>query len=207
MPPFLVELIKVFVLLWAVIDPLGTIPVYLEATRNFDADTKLRIARNATLVAAGVLIFFLALGQFVLEAMGVTLEAFQISGGIVLFLFALSMIFGASKADEEKHLIGDSSHVTVFPIAIPSIASPGALTAVVLLTDNHRFSVFHQVETALVLMVVLTATYLLLRAAARIHKLIGETGITIISKVMGLIIAGIAVELALAGIKAYFRPI
>ncbi len=204
MPPFAVEFIKIFVLLWAVIDPLGTIPVYLEATRKFDLETKLKVARNAVLVAGGVLLFFVALGQFVLEGMGVTLEAFQISGGIVLFLFALSMIFGASKPDEEKHLIKDSSHVTVFPIAIPSIASPGALTAVVLLTDNHRFSVFHQLETTLVMFAVLLATYFLLKAASRIQEIIGETGITIISKVMGLIIAGIAVESALAGIKAYF---
>lgn len=204
MPPYLVELIKIFVLLWAVIDPLGTIPVYMEATRKFDSATKKRIARNAILVAGGVLLFFVIFGQFVLEAIGVTLEAFQISGGIVLFLFALSMIFGESKPDEEKHLIRDFSHVTVFPIAIPSIASPGALTAVVLLTDNHRFSVFHQVETTLVMFAVLLATYFLLKAAARIQKYIGEAGIVIISKVMGLIIAGIAVESSLAGIKKYF---
>ena len=91
-----------FVLLWAVIDPIGTIPVFISATRNHTEADRRRIALRASAVAAGILLFFIVVGEAVLNAMGVPILAFQVSGGIVLFLFALTMIFGESKPEAEQ---------------------------------------------------------------------------------------------------------
>lgn len=197
-------ILKTLIILWAVIDPIGTIPVFLEATKNFNTPTKKKVAINAVLIAAAVLIFFLVAGQFLLEYMRISLPAFEISGGFVLFVFALTMIFGQGKPEEEKNLIKDFKHVTVFPVAIPSIASPGAITAIVLLTDNYRYTIFEQLITAILMLVILGVTWVLMVLADKVQKRIGDTGIIVISKIMGLILAAVAIESILAGIKAYY---
>lgn len=141
--------------IFAVIDPIGTVPVYLEATKEFDKAHKKKIAIRAAAIAFIILLFFIVIGQIILESMSVSLDAFQISGGVILFLFALTMIFGDGKPEKEKSQITDYKHVTIFPIAIPSIASPGAIMAVVLLTDNHLYGIQDQLfTTALVLIVI-----------------------------------------------------
>ncbi len=198
------ELINTALLLIAVVDPLGSIPVFLEATKQFNKAEKKKIAINASLIAFFVLLFFIVVGQLILEGMDITLEAFQISGGVILFLFALTMIFGEGKPSSEKKLITDYKHVTVFPVAIPSIASPGAIMGVVLLTDNHTYSLTQQITTSALMLGVVAATCLLLISSYAIQKRIGDIGITIISKVMGLILAAYAAQNILSGIKNYF---
>ena len=134
------EIITTILFLFAVIDPLGSVPVYLEATKQLSKRDQKRVAFRAPLIAFVVLLIFIVVGQIVLDGMEVSLDAFQISGGVILFLFALTMIFGEGKPESEKHLITDYKHVTIFPVAIPSIASPGAIMAVVLMTDNNLYS-------------------------------------------------------------------
>ena len=200
----MLDLIKTFLFLFAVIDPLGSVPVYLEATKHFGIKSKRRIALKASLIALCVLLFFIVIGQVIMETMSITMSAFQISGGVILFLFALTMVFGEGKPEEEKHLIKDYDHVTVFPIAIPSIASPGAIMAVVLLTDNHIYSFWQQLGTTLIVTLVIIVTCIILLVANRIQHRIGETGIIVISKVMGLILASFAIQNILDGVKSYF---
>lgn len=137
--------------------------------------------------------------------MNVSLDAFQISGGVILFLFALTMIFGEGKPESEKHLIKDYKHVTIFPVAIPSIASPGAIMAVVLMTDNHIYGFQHQALTTVLVFVVVMLTMFLLLAANLVQKRIGDYGITVISKIMGLILAAYAVQSILTGLKDFFQ--
>jgi multiple antibiotic resistance protein len=188
----------------AVIDPLGSVPVYLEATKDFDLQHKRKIAIRASFVAFGILLFFIVVVQIILEGMEVSLDAFQISGGVILFLFALTMIFGDGKPASEKELIKDYKHVTIFPLAIPSIASPGAIMAVVLLTDNQLYTITEQALTTVLVFVVIILTMLLLLIANRVQKRIGVYGITVISKIMGLILASYAVQSILVGLKAFF---
>lgn len=193
--------------IFAVIDPIGTIPVYLEATKEFDLRYKKKIAIRASVMAFMILLFFIVIGQLILEGMSVSLDAFQISGGVILFLFALTMIFGDGKPDEEKNGITDYKHVTIFPIAIPSIASPGAIMAVVLLTDNHLYSIQEQLITTVLVLIVIGLTCLILLGANRLQQRIGNYGITVISKIMGLILAAYAVQSILSGISHYFSKI
>lgn len=194
---------KIFFLI-AVIDPLGSVPVYLEATKQFDRRHKKKIAVRASLVAFGILLFFIVIGQLILEGMQVSLNAFQISGGVILFLFALTMIFGEGKPNSEKHQIQDYKHVTIFPVAIPSIASPGAIMAVVLMTDNNLFSISQQAVTTVLVLLVVGLTCLLLLAATKVQEKIGEYGISVISKIMGLILAAYAIQSILSGLRDFF---
>jgi len=193
-----------FVLLWAVIDPIGTIPVFIAATRQrTDADRR-RIALRASAVAAGILLFFIVVGERILNAMGVPVQAFQIAGGIVLFLFALGMIFGESKPEAEQDDIRQSQDVAIFPLATPSIASPGAMMAVVLLTQKDTHTIDEIFVTTFLMFAVVGAAYALMRLAGPISRWIGEGGANIISRVMGMILASVAATEVLEGIKQYF---
>jgi len=198
------EIITTILFLFAVIDPFGSVPVYLEATKSFDLAEKKKIAMRASVVAFFILLFFIVIGQFILEGMKVSLDAFQISGGVILFLFALTMIFGEGKTSSEKESIKDYKHVTIFPIAIPSIASPGAIMAVVLMTDNHIYTIQQQIITSILVLLVIGITCVFLLGANHIQKRIGEYGISVISKVMGLILAAYAVQSILMGLKSFF---
>ncbi len=196
-------LVREFITLFVVIDPIGSLPVFLYATSSVPAALHRRFALRAIAVATGVLLAFLVGGQLVLEALGLRLGSFQVAGGIILLLFALTMIFGESKPVQE---IGEAQrdHLSgaVFPLAIPSIASPGAMLAIVILTDNHRNSIAEQATTAGVLLVVLLLTLCLLLAAIPIHRFIGDTGASVISRVMGIVLATVAVDAVLVGLQA-----
>ena len=191
------EVFEEFVILWVVIDPVGTIPVFVAVTAGIKSSKRSGVALHAALVAAGILMFFLVAGQFLINALGISLPAFQIAGGLVLFLFALTMIFGDSKPQAEtKDLETDSQQGSpaVFPLAVPSLASPGAMLAVVLLTDNNRFSIPEQAVTAGIMLSVVAVAYLLMLAAGPILKLIGVGGAAVVSRVMGMILAAVAVD-------------
>ncbi|QIW16719.1 MarC family transcriptional regulator [Pasteurellaceae bacterium RH1A] len=198
------SLVVQFVVLWAVIDPIGSVPVYLAKTIGLPIEDRRKIALNAILISAGILLFFLVAGQALLEAMQIPLSAFQAAGGLVLLLFALTMIFGESKPEQEIRMSSNISELAVYPLAVPSIASPGAMMAVVLLTDNHRFSFGDQMLTGAIMMAVLLITYILLLVANKIQHYIGNAGAAIISRVMGLILAAVAINNMLVGIRDFF---
>lgn len=199
------EILKTFILLFVVIDPIGTLPVFIEYTkRHADLDSK-KIAFQACAFALIILAFFLIAGQFIFESIRIPLEAFQISGGIILFLFSLTMIFGAGKPAQEVDIAKSGRETALHPIAMPSLASPGAIVAVMLLTDNHRFSIQHQSITFLIVFSVILIAFLLLLLVKSIHKIIGDSGASVLSRIMGLILSAIAVNFVLEGSKVYFN--
>jgi len=202
----MIDILAVFITFFAVIDPIGTIPVFIAVTAQYDQKTKRRIALIATVVSACVLLFFLVVGEIVLTALSIPLPAFQISGGIVLFLFALNMIFGDSKPDEEiRELQNSHKETAIFPLAVPSIASPGAMLAAVLLTKNSVYTIWEQTQTALVMLAVLIVVYILMLLAGFINRLIGNSGASVISRVMGLILSSIAITNILTGFSDYYK--
>jgi len=190
-----------FITLWVVIDPIGTLPVFLAVTTGMSAAQRRSVAVRAIVVSFVVLTLFIVLGQIVLEALGLALPAFQIAGGIVLFLFALSMIFGHSKPEEEIAEAERVRQTSVFPVAIPSIASPGAMLTVVILTDNDRFSIAHQAITTGLMGLVLLATLAILLLATPLFRILGTTGAAVISRVMGMILAAVAVDAVLRALS------
>lgn len=192
-----------FVCLYVVIDPIGTVPIFLSVTGQSEPALARRIAWESILVGGGVLLGFLILGQVILHAMHVSMDSFQVAGGIVLFLFAMTMVFGIEHSGASN--ISPRNNPAVFPLAMPAIAGPGAILAVVVLTDNERYNYLHQARTAGVLLVVLFVQWILLRAAGPIQSRLGHSGTNILSRVMGLILAGVSVETVAAGIRGMMK--
>jgi len=207
MLPQAATLFDQFVLLWVVIEPVNVVSVFLAVTGEMSPKIRVGVAVKAIAVAAAVLLFFILAGQLLLEALGVDVVAFQLAGGIVLFLMALSLIFGRLTAREEPggNVEAMANELAVFPIGIPAIAGPGTMLAVVLLTDNHRFSLGQQAITAAVLGLVLLITLAMLIGAQQVHRVIGKAGAGVISRVTGLILTAIAANNILEAITLYFK--
>lgn len=198
-----------FVTLLAVYNPTGIVPEYLYFTRDVTPEARKRLALRSVLIATAILVAFIVLGQILLEALGISLPSFSIAGGVVLLVISLRAIFEGvhdELAQEEKKAATSRGgrDLAVFPLATPLIAGPGGILVVVLLTDNNRFSVPEQAVTALMLLVVLLFTYLVLRAAERVQRVLGITGISVVSRVSGLILAALSVETILDGIRETF---
>ncbi len=202
------DFLERFVTLWVVIDPIGTIPVFIAVTAGMASDARRATALLATIASIGVLLFFLVFGQILIDALGISLLSFQVAGGIILFLFALTMIFGESKPDSDKRSVesgietaGDSRpSPAIFPLAVPSLASPGAMLAIVLLTDNNQFAITDQVLTGVVMIGILGIAFVFMLLADPIIRLIGNSGAAIISRVMGMILASVAADAVLSAI-------
>ncbi len=200
------EHIATFIFLFAVIDPIGSVPVFIAVTKDYTEREKRHIAFKAVLFSAVILLFFIIAGEPILYAIDITLPSFQIAGGIVLFLFALTMIFGESKPDSEiRKFKKSTTEAAIFPLAMPSISGPGAMLAVVLLTKNAKFSIWEQVQSSLILVSVLFIVLVLLLLAGKVQRIIGEAGAGIISRVMGLILSAMAVANVIDGIKESFH--
>ena len=201
----MIDFLAAFIVFFAVIDPIGTVPVFIAVTKNFDEVSKRKIALIASFVAALILLFFAVVGELLLTAMGIPLPAFQIAGGIVLFMFAITMIFGESKPEEEVRIAEAHHETAIFPLAVPSIAGPGAMLACVLMTENSRFNIWEQAQTVSMMLAVLLVNLILMLIASKVHRVIGNAGASVISRVMGLILASVAVTNLLSGITTYFK--
>lgn len=202
------NIINELVMMWVLIDPIGTIPVFLMVTASMKEEHRKMIATRATIVAGIVLVAFLFGGHLLLRALGIPLPSFQIAGGIVLFLFALTMIFGPSKAEQEKGetaTIERARSIAVFPLAIPSIASPGAMLGVVLLNDSEKLRFWSSVIDVAVIFVVLGVTLVFMYAAKPILRVIGDSGASVLSRIMGLILAAVAVDSVLTAVAQFFK--
>ncbi|PFG55603.1 multiple antibiotic resistance protein [Vibrio sp. ES.051] len=199
----LTGLINDFVLLWAVVDPIGTVPVFLAIAANKSELERRQLAIKSVSIASLVLLFFAIAGEALLQAMDLPLASFQVAGGIILFIFATSMIFGSSKPDDEISQIEGHNHLAIFPLAMPSIASPGAILAAIMMTDSHRNSLNEQLIIIALLGVVLLSVLALLLCASAIYRVIGSAGSSIISRIMGLILATVAADHVINGIISH----
>ena len=186
------------------LDPVGSIPIFLNATARLDPRDRRKVALVAVLVALLVLMLFLYCGQYALEAMHISIPAFRIAGAAILFLFALQMIFGGHHASGTAEARRTPTEIAIFPVAMPGIASPGALLAVVLLTDNNRFSLGEETVTAGLTVAVLVVVLILLLLAARIQRYLGRAGIMVITQIMGLVLAAFSVQQVLDGLGDVF---
>lgn len=196
-----------FVYLLVVIDPIGVVPEFIAVTGHQSPEARRRTAIRAVLISAAILIAFIIAGQILLEALGITLPSFSIAGGLVLLAISLQRILTTTDIQVEegpKSSVGALRDVAVFPLATPHIAGPSAILAVVLLTDNEKFGFFEQSQTALVMLFVLALTLAVFLVAGTVQRFLGETGADVIGRVSGLVLAALAVETILDGIRASF---
>jgi multiple antibiotic resistance protein len=190
-----------FVTLFVVVNPIGIVPLFIAIAGQEHSARQRQIALEGVIVASLILLFFIAIGQLLLEALGIELSSFRIAGGLVLLIIALRMVL------EEVRVVSiDTSHlrnVAIFPLALPFLAGPAAMTAVILLTDNDVYSVWEQARTALVLLAVMLVTYACLAGAELVQRLLGTTGANVVSRIMGLILTALAVQSMIGGLRQF----
>jgi multiple antibiotic resistance protein len=198
MSPLLIKICKDFATIWTTIDPIGNVAIFAGVTASLTQAERHRTALRATLYATVILVVAVVAGQIILDAIGIHLHSLKVAGGIILFLFALKMLFGG--LDSKTGSPEPGRDLAVFPLAVPSIAGPGSIMAVILLTDNDVYTVPQQVETGVVLVAVLFLTYVFLRFSDFILRVIGQQGAAVLVRVMGIILASLAVEIVLTAL-------
>jgi multiple antibiotic resistance protein len=194
------------VTLAAVLDPVSHLTLFVSSTTSLERKNRRRVAMLAILIAFAILTAFGFLGQYLLHAMGVSLLSFQIAGGMIIFLFALSMVLGDPKVDTVA--VSGSEHlmaVAVYPLAVPILAGPGSILTVMVLMDNNRFSVVDQVITILALAGVLAVLLGVFAASNSISRVLGKGGTNVVRRVMGLILAALSVNLVLSAVATWLR--
>lgn len=190
------KLMKDFLILFTTVDPIGTLAVFVGLTASMDKTERRRVAKKTILYASTILIGSIFIGQGILSAMGVELRSLQVSGGVILFLFGLQMLFGSPEAGH----IEKGHDIAVFPLAIPNLAGPGSIMAIILLTDHKSNSLAQQTTTAAVLLFVMFLTWVAFIGAHRIVGVIGKNGAAILVKVMGMLLAAFSVQMVFEAI-------
>ena len=197
-----------FVTLLVVVDPPGVVPIFVALTEGADAAKRRATVKRAVIVALLVALFFLVAGRSLLSYLGVTIHAFAISGGVLLFATALPMLFGhrgGLQAPEREERPTAGEDIAIFPLAIPLLSGPGAIATILLLTAQANGDTRRLVALGLAVVLVYGVTLITLRLGGRLMARIGEGKVHIVTRVMGIILAALAVQFILNGITAYYE--
>ena len=200
------SLFNAFVTLLVTIDPPGLAPLFLGVTRGMNRDERAQVSMRASIIGFAVLALFAVAGAQILSVFGITLPAFRVAGGLLLFFIAFEMIF--ERRQDRKEKISDVAvtkdlihNIAAFPLAIPLIAGPGAISATVLLSGSFQ-GAGAQAALVGIIFVCLVLTHLVFVLSERIDRFLGNTGRSILTRLLGVILAALAVQFVADGIKA-----
>jgi multiple antibiotic resistance protein len=200
--------ISALVTLLVVVDPIGLAPTFLAVTDGLSAKHRRQVALRASIIAAGILIGAALIGDWLLRTLGISLPAFRIAGGLLLFSIASEMVFGVrnerQQHDAEQAMEERVRNVAAFPLAIPLLAGPGAITATVLLAGQAAGKPVPLAVLVGVILAVAVASLVAFLVAGRIGKLLGITGNVVLSRLLGVILAALAVQYVIDGVRAVF---
>ena len=207
--PLLETAIYAFVTFFVVLDPLGMGPIFIALTRGETPAFRRKMAIRGTVIAAIILLVFAFAGDLLLRSLGVSIAAFRIAGGVLLFLISFDMLFARATAirrtTERETEEAEAKHdISVFPLAIPLIAGPGGLTSVVLLMGRAGNDMMMELVVLGTMALVLVIILAVLLAADQFTKWLGETGTNVISRVLGIILAALAVQFVIDGVREAF---
>jgi multiple antibiotic resistance protein len=189
-----------FVTLFVIMDPLGTVPIFLSLTASMTPGYRARAARQAVLVAIGVIVAFAVFGQQILDYLHITLPALQTAGGLLLLLVALQLLTG----QETEPASGSDVNVALVPLGTPLLAGPGAIVATMVFVQQADRTADY-VAVGLAIVAVHLCLYVSMRFAGVIHRLIGESGVILITRIAGLLLSAIAVQLIADAVKAFIE--
>ena len=196
---FLFDLLKATVALFVIVDPLGPVPIFAGLTKPMSLDEKRKVFRTAAIIGAILLAVFALVGQEVLFLFGISLQSFQIAGGLVLLLLSIEITFRGERFD--KLALISAEETAVFPIAFPLLVGPGAITLTLISIQS-----FGIIVSLLAIVIVMFVSWVVLSQTDRIYRMLGRTGSAVIARIMSLFIAAIAVQYILAGIQFYYPP-
>ena len=203
----LTTLITVFTTLFIIIDPPGLAPIFLALTQGMTSTQRRAIGLRACLIAGVLMVIFLFLGEAVLGFVGITMPAFRIAGGVLLFLTALEMLFQRRQSRRNDNAAeGAAEHTddpSVFPLALPLIVGPGAITTIILYAGQANGAADFAAIAA-VLFVVLCLVFLSFLVSGTIERILGKTGINIVTRVLGMLLAALAIQFVLDGLRQSF---
>ncbi|MEM8631161.1 MAG: MarC family protein [Pseudomonadota bacterium] len=195
-------LITAFVTLFVIIDPIGLAPIFVALTHGMTTAERRAIALRACVIAAALLTLFGVFGEAVLGFVGISMPAFRIAGGMLLFLTALDMLFERRTKRREDQAEEERPDPSVFPLAIPLIAGPGAIASMILLTgqsaDWREALAIHVVMAGVVALV-----FLLFLASGILERALGRTGINVVTRLLGMLLAALAVQFVLDGLQGF----
>lgn len=204
----LLDLVKAALALFAIVDPVGVIPLFLMATQGFTLEQSRSAARIAALTVLGVLTLFTFLGEPLLLFLGIRLAAFSVAGGLLLLLLALSMVqarVSPQRQTEDEALEAEEKDaVGAVPLGVPLLAGPGAITHMIVAAGATKGEVLHQAALLIPVALVALSVWLAFRAAPAIARRLGKTGIHVVTRLMGLIIAAISIEMIAGGLGKLF---
>lgn len=189
-----------FLTLFVIMDPPGTVPVFLALTSSMSRGQRIAAARQAILVAFGVIMVFTLFGRYIFDFLHVSVPAFQASGGLLLLLVALDLLTG--KAEEHKPT-GNGVNVALVPLGTPLLAGPGAIVASMLAVENSDRSPIAWGAICLAIIVVHGCLYLSMRFAGVIHRVLGDGGVTVVTRLAGMLLAAISVQLIADAVIAF----
>lgn len=201
----MVELfLQILVTVLIVIDPLGAVPLFISLAHDLDEAQKRRTIRSAILIAFVVLALFIVVGKYILRFLGIMPGAFYVAGGVLFFFIAIDMLFGQAKraktsSDEEPEEDGPSS-IAVFPLAIPLIAGPGMITTIMLYSAGNYEPLSTMAMLFGAVVIALAAMFVALSASGLILRALGKTGVSVIERIMGLLLSGLAVQFVYDGL-------
>jgi multiple antibiotic resistance protein len=193
-------LITAFATLFVVIDPPGLVPLFIALTRGMDATRRRAMALRATLIAAFLLTVFAIAGEAILEFVGISMPAFRIAGGILLFLTALDMLFERRTQRREGQQAEPDHDPSVFPLATPLIAGPGAIATAILLVGQTGGGWPGTLTVLGLLYAMMVVTFGFLLAAPPMERLLGRTGTIVITRLLGMLLAALSVQFVIDGI-------
>jgi multiple antibiotic resistance protein len=200
------EALSAFVTLFVTIDPPGLAPLFLALTAGMTRAERRQVAMRATITAFGTLVLFALAGLGILSVFGITIHAFRIAGGVLLFYIAFEMIFERRNNRKEKSAeIARADHIrniAIFPLAIPLIAGPGAISATILLSGSYA-NLGERMLLILMIAIAVGLAWLVFIAADRMEKLLGSTGRIVLTRLLGLILAALAVQFVADGVLAF----
>ena len=198
------EYTKIFISLFAIIDPIGIIPIIIAFTAGMTAQKRERVGRMASLSVLVILLAALLLGEAILEFFGISIHSFRTAGGILLLLMSITMLIGNKPTMAPDDIDGDAtSSVAIVPLSTPLLAGPGAISTVIL--DAHKGSnVGHYSVMALVLVALSLTVWLTFLIAPWVSQRLGKIGSNIVTRLMGLLLAAIAVEFIAGGLRGLF---
>jgi multiple antibiotic resistance protein len=198
------------VTLFVTIDPIGTAPMFVGLTAGHTREERRRIAVRGVAIAAGVLLGFALAGELLLGALGIELAAFRIAGGVLLLLLSIDMVMVRhsglrTTTESEEEESGQRADVSVFPLAIPLVAGPGAMTSVVLLMSAAGGALSSSLVVLGELALVLVLTLFCFLSAGKLMKVLGITGVNVVTRVAGLLLAALAIQFGIDGVLAVVR--